>query len=140
MLPMYYYFRAYNDTGSLIPIGGLKLYARRWKLNAAGEPDYETAEATLLNNLATVADNAYTLDAHSTFVDNSSASYQHLGGDFVFYVNADVTAGDGTVTLYLHRTTDGISSPTHEDSNGYGTVVCSVYVSGVQETYKSFSL
>ncbi len=101
MLPKKYRFQVENNTGATLDInGGVTITALRYKF-VNGVLTYESSEAAIYSNAATIADGAFD---ESSEVDNNSDAY--LGGHFVSNVVATGGSPDGAVAIYLQATTD----------------------------------
>lgn len=100
-LPAHYRFLVENKTGQTLAANAVKVYAKRDKFDSNGAISFEASEATLFDNGATIANNAFS--AGST-VDNTTNKY--LSGDFIYVVTAPASAS-GDVNLYVQRSTDG---------------------------------
>lgn len=101
MLGRNYRFTAKNETGQTIAAAATTVNARRYKFASDGSITFETAEANILSNAATLANGAYTAE---DAVDNSADKW--LGGTFEFVVIAPASS-NGNVILYYEESTDG---------------------------------
>ena len=129
-LPKYYKFVAKNECGETLGASTITVTLIRWKFNSSGELVYESSE-TSLQNSSSIADDAYG-DIGSA-QNNSSDLY--LGGYGMFTVNASsLSSPDGSVTLYLHRSTDN----SNFDDNGRGVVLAIIHVDSATTFRRSF--
>jgi hypothetical protein len=131
VLPRYYRFRAFNNTGVTISAGNLKVYGRRFKFDTTGQLSYESPESTVWTTSGTITTGSYD---QSAVQDNNSTGW--LGGAFVLEVTM-TGSPSGNVVLFFERSTDGT---TRIDSQGVSDVVAVLNFTSATTKYKSFSL
>jgi hypothetical protein len=131
VLPRYYRFKIYNNSGVSISANNAKVYTRRFKFGADGALSYENSETLVLDNSSSISPGSY--DA-ATMVDNNTDKY--IGGTFVFQVTL-TGSPNGNVVLFFERSTDGT---TRVDSDGVGDVVAVLNFTSATTKRKSFSL
>ena len=132
MLPRDYRFSVHNNTGVSIPTSELIVAARRYNFNSNGALVYEGAEAVVYSNVATIANN--TFDVGTPGISNAGSLW--VGGDFLFSGVLTVS-GNGTLSLYLNRATDGGSM---FDTTSHGTLVSVLGVVNSNTIRRSFDL
>ena len=102
-LPRDYNFLVFNETGVSIPVSELAVTARKFRFSTSGSIIYEAAEATVYTNNTSIANAAYDVGTPDNQSNNNSL---WIGGDFLFQATLTVS-GDGNLSLYLARSTDG---------------------------------
>jgi hypothetical protein len=109
-----YRFVVLNSLGQTIAIAGIAIKGRRWNFSTTGQQTWEGSEASIDSSSGTTTNGSYFAGSTN---DNSTAGY--LGGTFKFTIVAPASS-NGTVTVFLQRSTDGGSS---WPDNGNGQVV-----------------
>lgn len=102
-LPRNYNFLVFNETGITIPVSELVVSARRYNFSTSGSIVYEIAEATVYTNNTSIADNAFDVGTPN---NQNNANSLWVGGDFLYQVTP-TQSGNGNLSLYLARSTDG---------------------------------
>lgn len=113
MLPKYYRFTIYNDTGQTLPSGSVQIKQIAYKYDLNGALSYESSGPTVYMLDTTCADNGFDTDALRV-VTNTSNLY--LGGHFMVEASG-VASSAGNVEVYFEGSNDNALFPTSGDAS-----------------------
>lgn len=118
MLPPFWRFMVYNDTGEAL--ANLVITYRRWYFNSSGELTFEGSEQSEGGISTTLADATY--DASASLNDNTVDKYLGLHGRFFVQSSASGTPS-GDVTLWLQHNSADDDTELDDEMDGNGVVL-----------------
>jgi len=132
-LPRHYNFLVFNESGVSIPVSEIVVTARRYLFSQSGSIVYENSEAVVYTNNTSIADNAFDV---GTPDNQNNANSLWIGGDFLYQLTP-TESGNGNLSLFLARSTDGTS---RYDTNSEAMLVSVISIVTSEVKFTGFGL
>jgi len=132
-LPRHYNFLVFNETGVTIPGSELVVTARRYLFSQSGSIVYENSEAVVYTNNTSILNDTFDV---GTPDNQNNANSLWIGGDFLYQITPTLS-GNGNLSLYLARSTDGTS---RYDTSSEAMLVSVISHVSSEEKFTGFGL